>query len=123
MAATVIQEGSTSMSVELMSHLCLIAWNDRAGPTSTLNHTKDKSLRTAEIAPGVPTGISGNLSLNLKGARVITRRLANVGIPSSMTNGIVVTQAQPNGGILMSIAIGLRTIPSQIRLLMTSHRC
>ena len=105
------------MSVELMSHLGLIAWNDLTGPTITLNHLKGESMRTAGIAPGVLTESNGNLSLNRKDVRVITRRLANVGIPSSMTNGIVVTQAQPNEGIPMSIVIGLRTIPSQIRLL------
>ena len=79
-------------------------------------------MRTAGIAPGVLTESNGNLSLNLKDVRVITLRLANVGIPSSMANGIVVTQAQPNVGVLMSIAIGLRTIPSQILLLQPLRR-
>ena len=110
------------MSVELMSHLGLIAWNDRAGPTITLNHLKGERLRTAGIAPGIPTESNGNLSLNRKDVRVITRRLANVVIPSSMTNGIVVTQAQPNEGVPMSIAIVLRTTPSQIRLLQPLRR-
>ena len=78
---------------------------------------KGESMKTAGIAPGVLTESNGNLSLNLKDVGVITRRLANVGIPSSMTNGVVVTQAQPNEGIPLSIAIGSRTVPSQIRLL------
>ena len=75
-----------------------------------LSHQKDESLKTAEITPGVPTEIHGNRSLNPKGVRVITRRLANVGIPSRMT------QAQPNEGMPASTAIVPRITANHIRL-------
>ena len=81
-----------------------------------LSHQKDESLKTAEITPGVPTEIHGNRSLNPKGVRVITRRLANVGIPSRMTNCVVMTQAQPNEGMPVSTAIVPRITANHIRL-------